>query len=75
MSDDAVQQRLATKELFMMYSKQSPDTSIEVPTLREFEQVTIQQESFYPAFISTYDYADVLCYKLKKMSLDDVIDL
>lgn len=75
MSDDAVQQRLATKELFMMYGKQSPDTSIDIQTLREFEHVTIQQESFYPAFISTYDYTDVLCYKLKKISLHDVTDL
>ena len=65
MSDAAVTQRLAQKDLLLLYGKQPRIDGLALTSLNEFEQTTIDGEICYPSFIATYPYADVLCYKLK----------
>jgi len=62
------EKRLDQKQIYKMYGPlpRNPDT--EKLPLREFEEVKYEGETFTPVFISTYDYEDVLCYKLKKLS-------
>lgn len=62
---------LKTKQIFEVYGEFREDPGVE---LKEFEEVTVDEETFAPLLISVYKGAyDVLCYKLRKCSVESLL--
>ncbi len=71
-SDEAVISRLSKKDIYTMYGKQKRVSDIDIFSMKEFVETTIDGETFVPAFIANYPYQDVLCYKLKQTYIEDI---
>jgi succinylglutamate desuccinylase len=58
----------SSKNVFQVYDKISRGeiSKKETNRLKEFQQITINRERFYPIFIDRYK--DILCYKMKKIN-------
>ena len=67
------QERLKQKQSFEMYGSLKKTDCADPSFLKEFREVTIESETFTPVFIGSYDYDDVLCYKLRKISPEQVV--
>ncbi len=68
-------ERLKQKKIYLMYEplkKSECPISIE---LKEFVEVKIKNKTFTPIFIGSYDYENILAYKLKKINLEQALSL
>lgn len=62
--------RLAKKNLWEMYDSISAEPEL-LNKLKEFQLVTHQNETFAPIFVGTYEYQNILGYKLKPYTLQE----
>lgn len=67
--------RLQQKQLFIMSGPLKRSECPNPEQLREFKETKVNGEKFHPIFIGAYDYDDILCYKLKPISLEQVLSL
>lgn len=58
-------ERLEARQIFEMYGSLKRSDCKDIDKLSEFAETTINGESFYPIFVGSYDYEDVICYKLR----------
>lgn len=88
--DSEWQHRLQQKQIYQMYGslkrsqlqiqsssnkKSGWGTFSDTLKMQEFKQTTQQNETFIPLFIGSYDYDDILCYKLKKITPAQALSL
>jgi len=66
-------ERLKQKQIFQMYGSLKKSDCTDPLQLKEFREVDIGNETFTPVFIGSYDYHDVLCYKLRKISPEQIV--
>lgn len=64
---------LATRSIYKMYGSLKNSECKNKNDLKEFTPTTVGGEQFCPLFVGSYTYSDLLCYKLRQMSLEDVL--
>ncbi|MBD3281374.1 hypothetical protein GF391_01370 [Candidatus Uhrbacteria bacterium] len=68
-------EQLKEKQVFEMYGSLRRSKCDRAVKLEEFVKTKICGESFFPIFVGSYDYEDVLCYKLREFDLAQLISL
>jgi len=68
-------ERLNKRRLFYMDGPIRPNEISDKNILKEFTPINIHDEIIFPVFIGSYEYNDIIGYKLKQYTLEQILKL
>jgi hypothetical protein len=70
-----VEYRLSKRSIYYMYDPLLRTECSTNMALEEFQETTVGNETFTPLFIGSYDYTNILAYKLRRITLEQALSL